>query len=111
VPLNAEAMAALQLAYEGRQSEYIIERGAEPIKSIKKAFQAASERSGIKVTPYMLRHTGAVWAAEAGVSMHVLAQYMGHDDDSTTQKHYARFSPDYLRTVSDAVQLGALEDA
>lgn len=108
VPLNAEAMEALQLAHDGRQSEYIIERGAERVKSIKKAFQAASQRSGVKVTPYMLRHTGAVWAAEAGVPMHVLAQYMGHDDDTTTQQHYARFSPDFLRTVSDAVQLGDL---
>jgi integrase len=109
VPLNAETMEALQLAYEGRQSEYIIERGAEPIRSIKKAFQAASERSGIKVTPYMLRHTGAVWAAEAGVPMHVLAQYMGHEDSATTEQHYARFSPDFLRTVSDAVQLGEID--
>jgi integrase len=108
VPLNPETLEALHLAYEGRQSEYIIERGAEPVKSIKKAFQAASQRSGIKVTPYMLRHTGAVWAAEAGVSMHVLAQYMGHEDDTTTQQHYARFSPDFLRTVSDAVQLGEM---
>jgi integrase len=111
VPLNAETMDELKKAFDGKQSEFIIERGASQVKSIKKAFLAASERSGVKVTPYMLRHTGAVWAAEAGVSMHVLAQYMGHDDDSTTQKHYARFSPDYLRTVSDAVQLGALEDA
>jgi integrase len=50
------------------------------VKSIKKAFQAASERSGIHVTPYTLRHTGAVWAAEAGVSMDELAQFLGHDD-------------------------------
>jgi hypothetical protein len=26
-----------------------------------------------------------------------LAQFMGHDDDTTTQKHYARFTPTYLR--------------
>lgn len=109
VPLNAETMAELKKAYEGRQSEFIVERGAVQVKSIKKAFLAASERSGVKVTPYMLRHTGAVWAAEAGVSMHVLAQYMGHDDDSTTQKHYARFSPTYLSVVAEAVQLGDLE--
>lgn len=106
VPLNAETMEALKLAHAGKQSEYIVERGAKRVKSIKKAFLAASSRSGVKVTPYTLRHTGAVWAAEAGVPMHVLAQYMGHDDDSTTQKHYARFSPDYLRSVSEAVQLG-----
>lgn len=110
VPLNDEAMDALRAAYKGRQSEFVIERGAKQVGNIKKAFQAASKRSGIHVTPYTLRHTGAVWAAEAGVSMAELAQFMGHDDDSTTQKHYARFSPDYLKGVATKVRR-VLEDA
>lgn len=105
VPLNEEAMESLREAHKGAQSEYVIERGAQPIGSIKKAFQAASARAGIRVTPYMLRHTGAVWSAEGGVSMAELAQYMGHDDDRTTQKHYARFSPDHLRRVSANLKL------
>lgn len=104
VALNDDAFAALEDAYAARQSTYVIERGAERVKSIKKAFQAASARTGIHVTPYMLRHTGAVWAAEAGVSMAELAQFMGHDDSATTEKHYARFSPGHLRRVADAVQ-------
>ena len=83
----------------------MIERGAKPVASVKKAFQAASERSGIHVTPYTLRHTGAVWAAEAGVSMAELAQFMGHDDSKTTEKHYARFSPTHLRSISANLQL------
>jgi len=104
VPLNDEAMEALREAYEARQSQWVIERGGGPVKSIKKAFQAASERSGIRVTPYTLRHTGAVWAAEAGASMDELAQYMGHDDSTTTSKHYARYSPGHLRGVAEKVQ-------
>ena len=71
---------------------------------MKKAFQAASERSGLHVTPYTLRHTGAVWAVEGGASMDELAQLMGHDDAATTSKHYARFSPTYLRSVVGKVQ-------
>lgn len=104
VPLNDEALEALREAYIARQGHSVIERGAQPVKSIKKAFQAASARSGIHVTPYTLRHTGAVWAAEAGVPMSEIAQFLGHDDDRTTQKHYARFSPGHLRRVADAVQ-------
>lgn len=105
VPLNDIALSALREAYSARQSEYVIERGAGPVKSVKKAFQAASERSGIHVTPYTLRHTGAVWAAESGaVTMDELAQFLGHDDATTTSKHYARFSPDYLRKVADSVR-------
>jgi integrase len=104
VALNDEAMEALEEAYKARQSEYVIERGAKPIGNIKKAFQAASARSGIKVTPYTLRHTGAVWAAEAGASMDELAQFMGHDDSATTSTHYARYSPGHLRGVATKVQ-------
>lgn len=104
VPLNDDALGALKAAYEARQSASVVERGAKPVASVKKAFQAASERSGIHVTPYTLRHTGAVWAAEAGVSMDELAQFMGHDDAATTSKHYARYSPGHLRRVADAVQ-------
>lgn len=106
VPLNDDALEALREAYKGRQSQFVIERGAQQVKSIKKAFQAASARSGIHVTPYTLRHTGAVWTVEAGVSMDELAQFLGHDDAATTSKHYARFSPDHLRRVSNAVQRG-----
>ena len=104
VPLDDETMIILRKAHEGAQSDYIIERGAAKIGSIKKAFQAASKRSGVHVTPYMLRHTGAVWAAERGTPMAELAQFMGHDDDRTTQKHYARFSPAYLRGVSSRLR-------
>jgi hypothetical protein len=38
---------------------------------------------------------GAVRAAEEG-AMAALAQFKGHDDSRTTEKQYARFSPDYL---------------
>lgn len=104
VRMNAELKEALEEAYAARQCEYVVERGAKKVANIKKAFQAASERSGLHVTPYTLRHTGAVWAAEAGISMPALAQFMGHDDSTTTEKHYARFSPDYLANVANAVQ-------
>jgi integrase len=100
VAIDDEAMELLKEAHKGAQSDYIIERGGKKIANIKKAFQAASARSGIHVTPYALRHTGAVWAAERGTPMPELAQFMGHDDDRTTQKHYARFSPTHLRGVS-----------
>lgn len=103
VPMAHDLLLALQDGARARTCEFVIERGGKPVANIKKAFQAASARSGVHATPYTLRHTGAVWAAEAGVSMSELAQYMGHDDDRTTQKHYARFSPGHLRSVADAI--------
>lgn len=104
VAIGDRLLEELQRAYAARTSIYVIEHGGEQVQSIKKAFRAASERSGVHATPYTLRHTGAVWAAEAGVPMAELAQMMGHDDDRTTQKHYARFSPQYLRSVVDAIE-------
>lgn len=104
VPIGDALLLALQNAYKARTCEFVVERGGTRIANIKKAFQAASARSGVHATPYTLRHTGAVWAAEGGVSMAELAQFMGHDDDRTTQKHYARFSPGHLLSVANAVE-------
>ncbi len=104
VPINNLLYEALVLANSMKTSEFVVEHAGDAIASIKKAFQATSERSKIKATPYTLRHTGAVWAAEQGVSMSELAQMMGHDDDRTTQKYYARYSPTYLRKVSSAIE-------
>lgn len=104
VPMNGMLRDELAKAFTARDGIYVINRGGKRIGSIKKAFQSAAERSGVHATPYTLRHTGAVWAAEQGVPMSELAQMMGHDDDRTTQKHYARYSPAYLRNVANAVE-------
>ena len=104
VPINDDLLAALQVGHVARTSEFVIERAGERVASVKKAFLAASERSGVHATPYTLRHTGAVWAAEAGIGMPELAQFMGHSSLATTFTHYARFSPDYLRGVANALQ-------
>lgn len=105
VALNDQAIEALKLAYMARQSEWVIERGAKKVANIKKAFQAASERSGVHATPYTLRHTAAVWMAEQGIPMSEIAQFMGHDDSATTERHYARFSPTYLRGAANALRI------
>jgi integrase len=102
-PITDELLAVLQVGHAARTCEFVIERGGNQVASVKKAFQAASERSGVHATPYTLRHTGAVYAAEAGVPMPQLAQMMGHDDDRTTQKHYAVWSPDFNRDAAEAI--------
>lgn len=103
VPIADDLRPELAKGFDARTCEFVIERGGKRVACIKKAFQAASQRSAVHATPYTLRHTGAVYAAEGGVSMAELAQYMGHDDDRTTQKHYARFSPGHLRGVANAI--------
>ena len=58
VPLNDDALAALREERDARQSGHVIERGGKQITSIKKAFQAASARAGIHVTPYTPERCG-----------------------------------------------------
>ena len=79
-------------------------------KSIKKklkakGFAAAVKRAGLDdVTPHDLRHTAAVWMAEAGASMAEIAQVLGHSDERITYRVYARFSPDHLRRAMTALE-------
>jgi len=103
VPMNARARAALEAAWKARTTDHVIEHGGRPVASVKKAFQAASQRLGLHITPYTLRHSAAVMMAESGVPMAEIAAYMGHRDSRTTEKHYARFSPDYLRKAASAL--------
>src|SRR3546814_10400084 len=76
VKMNDELFEAMQESYAARQIAHVVERVGKPVANIKKAFQAASDRSGVHVTPYMLRHTGAVWAAGAGISIEALDHFM-----------------------------------
>lgn len=104
VPMTDACLTALKEAYEARQSPYVIEYGGERVLDIKKGFAGAARRAKLNdVVPHDLRHSAAVWMAEAGVSMDEIAQYLGHSSSSITFKVYARFSPEYLRKAASAL--------
>lgn len=104
VPMNDRAYEALKDAQAGAQTLYVIEWAGEKVGSVKKAFQRASERSGIQCTPHMLRHSAATWMAEDGIPMSEIAQYLGHESTRVTEKTYARYSPTYLRRAAQALE-------
>lgn len=58
------------------------------------------------VSPHVLRHTAAVYMAEAGISMDEIAQYLGHSDSRITASTYARYSPEHLRKAASALEFG-----
>lgn len=103
VPINDRLYDLLVEAKEAALSPYVIELNGGPIKSIKKGFEAASERSGVKCTPLMLRHSAAVWMAEARVPMGEIAAFLGHKDLRITARIYARYHPDYLQNAARAL--------
>lgn len=105
VPINDDLMAVLSTAHHVRRTDCVVEYGERRLKSIRTAFNAAVRRSGLSddVTPHVIRHTAAVWMAEAGVQMEEISQYLGHKSVETTRRIYARFSPDYLRGAASAL--------
>lgn len=104
VPMNDMAFNALAEAKKAALTPFVIEWSGQQVRSVKKGIAAAAERSGLEVSPHVLRHTAAVWMAEAGVPMPEIAQYLGHTDMKTTYRVYARFSPDYLQKAAKALE-------
>lgn len=105
VPMNAMARAALLEAQKSALSPYVIEYAGKRVASIKKAFQRTARKAGMPdVTPHVLRHTAAVWMVEAGVSMDMVAQYLGHSDSRITSRVYGRFQPDFMADAAKALE-------
>lgn len=103
VPINDQLYGTLIEAKEGAIGEFVIEYGGAQVKSVKKGFAAACERSGVKASPHMLRHSAAVWMAENGVPMSQIAKFLGHSNSLITEQHYARFSPTFLSKAAESL--------
>lgn len=105
VPMTDTVRSALTVAAESALSGHVIEYGGGPVKSIRKGFDSACRRARlVDVSPHTLRHTAAVWMAEAGVPMSEISQYLGHSDSRVTERVYARYSPEYLRGAAKALE-------
>ena len=84
VPMNRAVRTALEQAYEGRQSNYVIEHGGRRLKSVKSGFANAVRRAGLSddITPHTIRHTCATWL-ESRVDDSRRAQLLGHSGTRT----------------------------
>lgn len=95
----------LAIAKSVAMSPYVVEYAGRRVASVKKGFAAACERAGLEgCTPHVMRHTAASLMAEKGISMHAIAQYLGHSNPSITARVYARFSPGYLKMAGEALE-------
>lgn len=104
VPMNNRARAALEEAQRGALSDYVIEFAGRPVKSVKKAIERLAKDTGIPVSPHVLRHTCAVWMAQADVPILQISQYLGHTSVAVTASVYARYSPSFMANAGDAVE-------
>lgn len=105
IPMNQSARAALKEAADGAVTDYVIEYGGEPVKSVKKAIAAAARRSSIPCSPHVFRHTAGVWMAQADVPMQKIAQFLGHTSSRVTETVYARYSPSFMKDAGAALEL------
>jgi site-specific recombinase XerD len=53
---------------------------------------------------HSLRHSGATWLVQAGVSIYTVSKILGHASVSTTQI-YAHYEPDQYHNAVNSVQL------
>ena len=99
-------MAALQEAKDKALSPYVIEWGGKGVGSIKTSMKKAAARASLSdVSPHVLRHSAAVWMAEAGRDMEEIRQFLGHESIEVTRRIYAKLSPSYLAGAADVLEL------
>jgi len=106
VKLNPEVLSALTAAKRLACSEYVVEFRGKPLKTVKTGFAAACRRAGLEdVTPHILRHSAATWAAIDGRPLQEIARMLG-DSLASVERVYAKWTPDYLTDTVGALQLG-----
>ena len=109
VPMNRSARVALLQAKETALTDYVIEWAGKPVQSIRRGLDTAARNAGLAgVSAHVLRHTAAVWLAEAGRPMAEIAQFLGHSNSRVTERVYARFSPDHLRAPAEVLEIGTI---
>lgn len=105
VPMTETLRKYLTEARESALSPYVVEYAAGKVGRIDKGFRAAVKAAKLgNITPHDIRRTAAIWMAEARKPMSEISAYLGHSDSRTTEKHYARYSPDFLKDASKALE-------
>jgi integrase len=98
IPMARALRRILTIAKRGATSEWVVEFASRNVADIKKAFALTASRAGLThLTPHDVRRSAGRHMIENGVSIEQVSQLLGHKDINTTRKHYAQFSPDFLR--------------
>lgn len=102
VRIMPELLPFLQRAYEKRTSRWVLvapfAQGAALRKAVKNAGLDA------RLTPNMLRHIWATWAAEDGVSLWAISKVLANSI-KTVERKYAHFHPTYQRSAIERKML------
>jgi len=115
VPLNNSAIAVLdQLDTAGKYVHLFINRKTRsPYTTIYKTWEGLRAEAGLpRLRLHDSRHSVASYMAQAGISLYVIQQVLGHSNPSVTQR-YAHLSAETLldaaNCTSDVIQ-GAMPE-
>ncbi|WP_454686887.1 tyrosine-type recombinase/integrase [Agrobacterium leguminum] len=105
IPMNDQLYMDIAIAKKAALSPFVVEWAGKPVGSIKKGLKAAAVAAGLpEVSPHVLRHSAAVWLAEDGHPMSEISQFLGHSNTRVTERVYARYSPDHLRSLASSLE-------
>lgn len=100
IPIPKRLRWFLLAAHARAASPYVLSHDGGQLGSVKKSFRAARQRAGLgdDVIPYTLRHTCGTWLAQAGVDLWLIAGWLGHTQQKTTEL-YAHHSPTHMEAA------------
>ncbi len=103
VPI-APTLAAELASWERSESGYVITYYDKPLAT-REFFDLLAETAGVTGGPNIIRHTVRTWLADMGVPDADADMFMGHKDEgSATGARYKHRRPEYLLTVSEAIE-------
>jgi integrase len=106
IPLNDDAIAALQRRKAVSTNEFVFSTEQGHLTDVKRSFATACRRAGIEdVTPHILRHTAASWMVIAGIPLYEVSKLLGHSSMAVTSR-YAHLAPGNLRSAVDVLKSG-----
>lgn len=104
IPMNDALRSVLERAHAAALTPHVVEWDGKAVKSVRRAYARACRLAGLEdAHRHDLRRTAASWAVADGVSFDRVAAMLG-DSVEVTRKHYAMFSPSYLRGVVDSIE-------
>lgn len=112
VPINDDLLAALLVAQERATSEWVVEWAGGSIKRNRSAWVTVRDDSGIAhCTRHDLRRTAGSLMLQAGVSIEIVSEILGHANINITKKVYAHLTVDHLRAGVAALSSGNVSAA
>lgn len=97
VPMSDSLRSLLTELNLFQESPYVISKAGKRVRDFRSAWSHIMEKTGLDITPHILRHTVATQLAQKNVPMPQISRLLGHRSTAITERVYAKYSPDFCR--------------